>query len=92
MWHYFFCVMGKSEEHQVAVREENGRLTISCDCTAGSYGKNCRHKLALLSDDPDMLELFGAEDLKAYNHLVDMLAGSEERELAREFRELSAYL
>jgi len=88
MWHHVFCVMGVSEEHLVTVREENGQITVSCDCSAGSYGKNCRHKLAVLGGDPAILELSRRKDFEAYDHLAGMLVGSEGQELARHFHEL----
>lgn len=30
---------------------EDGNVAIFCDCSAGAYGKLCKHKLAVISND-----------------------------------------
>jgi hypothetical protein len=34
---------------------EDGSLTVWCDCRAGEFGQLCKHKRALVSNEPSML-------------------------------------
>jgi len=35
---------------------EDGNVAIFCDCSAGAYGKLCKHKLAIIANDKTDLE------------------------------------
>ncbi len=35
---------------------EDGNVAIFCDCSAGAYGKLCKHKLAVISNDRTDIE------------------------------------
>ena len=35
---------------------EGGNVAIFCDCSAGAYGKLCKHKLAIIANDKTDLE------------------------------------
>ncbi len=35
---------------------EDGNVAIFCDCSAGAYGKLCKHKLAIVAKDKTDLE------------------------------------
>jgi uncharacterized Zn finger protein len=35
---------------------EDGSVAIFCDCSAGAYGKLCKHKLAIVANDKTDLE------------------------------------
>ena len=53
---------GKSS-YSVTFLFENGRLVVLCDCSAGNFGKLCKHKLSLLRGDEKMLFSLGQEGL-----------------------------
>lgn len=35
---------------------EDGNVAIFCDCSAGAYGKLCKHKLAIIANDKTDIE------------------------------------
>jgi len=36
-------------EYRVSVRSDGDRVVCTCDCSAGRYGKMCKHKISILS-------------------------------------------
>ena len=58
-----FLVQGSSDEpYEVIFSKEGGRFTASCTCTAGQYGRCCRHRLNILAGERD--------DIVSDNHEV----------------------
>lgn len=43
------------EPHEVSFLFINNRISVLCNCRAGEWGKLCKHKTALISNDETML-------------------------------------
>lgn len=70
--------------YEVKFLKDGLALHSSCSCTAGSFGRLCKHRLSLLSGEDNLL----AEVSKGHvlDDIAEMLKGTEvEVELARYF-------
>lgn len=47
---------GNEEPYQVSFTEDEGKLTILCNCPEGTQGQICEHKIRLASNDYLMLQ------------------------------------
>ncbi|UCE04969.1 MAG: hypothetical protein JSW07_15280 [bacterium] len=57
---------------------EDGSLSVWCDCRAGEFGQLCKHKQALVSNDPSMLyDKSQVEELGRVNEWVQATAYPE---------------
>ena len=85
---YEFLAKSSGEEpYQVVFIFDEEKLSITCNCKAGVFGKFCKHKLALLTGDTNMLsEPEQLESLKevlnqipatAYPELIDQVHSAE---------------
>lgn len=53
---------------------EEGKLTVHCDCKAGSYGQLCKHKTELLAGDAS--RLYDPSQMSDLEKIQGMLAGT----------------
>ena len=59
-----FLVQGSSDEpYDVIFSKEGGRFTASCTCTAGQYGRCCKHRLNILADKRNAIVSDNLEDV-----------------------------
>lgn len=48
---YEFSIKGSEGDlYTVLLKEDGGVFNLTCDCTAGSYGKKCKHKTGVIED------------------------------------------
>ena len=94
-----FLVQGSSDEpYEVIFSKEGERVTISCTCTAGQYGRSCKHRLNILSGKRNAIVSGNLEDVDTVkswlpgSHLESALSNVEaaERRAAEAKRNLSA--
>ncbi len=45
----------KPDGYSVVINRKSEQTTCSCDCPAGKFGKICKHKLAVLTGDVNVL-------------------------------------
>lgn len=76
-----------AEPYTVAFLVDNNMLSVHCDCPAGAFGKNCKHKTELLAGDAT--RLYDESDVGALEQLATIVARAPEFErMAREIAEL----
>ncbi len=63
----FFVEGSKGDTYQVTViRDEKGNLTVTCNCTAGRFGKFCKHKWNVLRGEAELIS-DNFEDMETVN-------------------------
>ncbi len=69
---YSFRVLGSDglTEYVVSVKKQNGRILATCTCSAGIFGKLCKHKISMLSGQEDLLVLPNDETRKLLGELI----------------------
>ena len=82
-----FLVQGSSDEpYDVIFSKEGGRFTASCTCTAGQYGRCCKHRLNILADKRNAIVSDNLEDVDTVkswlpgSHLESALSNVKEAE------------
>ncbi|MCE9970854.1 hypothetical protein LZ620_17890 [Aeromonas salmonicida] len=86
--HYKFSIKGSEGDlYTVLLKEEAGVFNLTCDCTAGSYGKKCKHKTSVIEDilnghisDVSQSDFMGSE---LYSHYIALKESEAELELAK---------
>lgn len=63
-----------SEPYRVVIRKDGGNLTAFCSCPAGSNGQSCKHRLRLLSGNPEGALDVGKDQLAM---IVSWVSGSD---------------
>lgn len=69
---------------------EDGRLSVFCNCSAGEFGKLCRHKLSFLAGEGGMLAL--GDQSAALAEIQGWVDQSDFRALLRELAMAEARL
>lgn len=87
--HYKFSIEGSEDNlYTVLLKEDdNGVFNLTCDCTAGSYSKKCKHKTSVIEGiasgniiDVSQSDFMGSE---LYAHYVSLKESEAELELAK---------
>jgi hypothetical protein len=76
------------EPYIVDFTRENGLLSVFCNCTAGDFGKFCKHKWQLLSGDRGML--YSSEDEEKLQQVEEWVEVSSFYSLYSDVNELEA--
>jgi uncharacterized Zn finger protein len=63
---------------------EDGNVAMFCDCSAGTYGKLCKHKIAVISNDRTGLE--NQEQDKNFEQAQVWIKGSSLIEMLADIR------
>jgi len=58
-------------------------IKVSCNCSAGIFGKLCKHKTGLLSGDPSFL--YDTTEKSKFNALIEIVRKSEYISLSNEY-------
>jgi uncharacterized Zn finger protein len=70
-----FLVQGSaSDPYRVTLERLDNNLNAYCTCSAGSNGQTCKHRMRILSGNPDGLIEANIEHLK---QAVDWLVGTD---------------
>lgn len=64
----------RPEPYTVAVSRNKQGVSLSCDCPAGIWGKLCKHKLAVVKGDQDIL--YDSQDIVTLNQIGAWVADS----------------
>jgi len=76
-----------TEPYTVEFLVDNNRLSVHCDCQAGRFGKNCKHKTELLAGDA--ARLFNESDVGKLGQLATIVGRAPAFErMAQEIAEL----
>ena len=76
-----------TEPYTVEFLVDNNRLSVHCDCQAGRFGKNCKHKTELLAGDAT--RLFDESDVGKLEQLAIIVGRAPDIErMAQEIAEL----
>jgi NAD-dependent DNA ligase len=77
-----FLVQGsESEPYKVTIEKNGNDLNAYCTCAAGVNGQSCKHRLRILSGNPE--DLVGG-DVNALTAVVDWLSGTDVETFLRE--------
>lgn len=74
------------EPYIVDFIKENGLLSVFCNCTAGDWGKFCKHKWQVLSGDRSML--YSPEDEEKLQQVEEWVSESSFSSLYVDVNEL----
>ena len=85
---YKFSVEGSEGDlYTVLLKKYGGVFNLTCDCTAGSYGKKCKHKTGVIEgilsgtiSDVSQLDFMGSE---LYSHYLSLKESEAELELVK---------
>ncbi len=78
MKYEFLAKSSGTDPYQVVFTLDDRKLRVTCNCKAGIFGKLCKHKLALLRGDADMLfQIDGETNLKELLTIVPSTAYPE---------------
>jgi uncharacterized Zn finger protein len=70
-----FLVQGSAlDPYRVTIERFDNNLNVYCTCGAGSNGQICKHRMRILSGNPDGLIEANIDHLK---HAVDWLVGTD---------------
>ncbi len=75
-------VKSSSQEYYLINIEISEVFKISCNCTAGIFGKLCKHKTAVLSGSPEIL--YNQEDEKILIELQKIIKKSDLNKITNE--------
>ena len=82
-----FLVQGSSEEpYTVTFSKEDESFTVWCTCTAGEYGRSCKHRLNIIAGKKNNIVSDNLEDVDIIqtwlpgSHLESALSNVEEAE------------
>jgi len=59
------------EPYEVSFLHTDGKISVLCNCPAGEWGKLCKHKTALISNDTKML--FDADELPLLEQIHELI-------------------
>lgn len=72
-----------SGDHYKVEFEISDVIKVSCNCSAGIFGKLCKHKTGLLSGDRNFL--YDTADESQFNELIEIVRKSEYISLRNEY-------
>ncbi len=74
-----------NEPYRVDFIQEDGLLSVRCNCAAGVWGQLCKHKTQLLANDDDML--YDPNQREPLNQVAEWVANSQYQKVLAELRE-----
>lgn len=85
---YKFSIEGSEGNlYTILVKENYGVFNLTCDCTAGSYGKKCKHKMGVIEgilsgiiSDVSQSDFMRSE---LYSHYISLKESEAELELTK---------
>jgi len=77
------AISSSGEPYNVKFIFNNNKLTVSCDCPAGIYGKLCKHKIGLLANDISLL--FDKSDQESLQKISNIVKNSNYEKMMSEY-------